>query len=332
MMAFVVDKYGKDGPRAADVPDPIVGRRDVLVRVSAASINPLDKMTRDGELKRLIKYKPPFVLGHDMAGVVTYVGADVRDFQVGDEVYARPRDLRIGTFAEFIAIDQDDVAPKPASLTLQEAAAVPLVALAAWQILVDRAHLQPGQKVLVHAGAGGLGSTVVQLAKHLGATVATTVSAGNVDFVRKLGADSVIDYRNQDFEQLLDGYDLVLDSLGGKNLEKSLRVLRPGGKAIGIAEPPDPAFAREAGMNPVLRLAIAALSSKIRRQAKKLGVTYEFLFMRASGDQLRQITAIVDSGVLRPVVGRVFDFDQTVEAVQSIGKGGIRGKAVITRA
>ena len=194
MRAFVVDKYGKDGPRAADVPEPIVGRRDVLVRVSAASINPLDRMTRDGEFKRLIKYKPPFVLGHDMAGVVTEVGADVRDFKVGDEVYARPRDLRIGTFAEFIAIDQDDVAPKPDSLTLQEAAAVPLVALAAWQILVDRAHLQPGQKVLVHAGAGGLGSTVIQLAKHLGATVATTTGTATADLVRNLGADVVVDY------------------------------------------------------------------------------------------------------------------------------------------
>lgn len=164
MKAFVVEKYGRDGPRAADVPEPTVGRRDVLVRVSAASINPLDKMTRNGEFKQLIKRKPPFVLGHDMAGVVTEAGADVRDFNVGDEVYARPRDLRIGTFAEYIAIDQDDVAPKPNSLTLEEAAAVPLVALAAWQILVDRAHLQPDQKVLVHAGAGGLGSTVIQLA------------------------------------------------------------------------------------------------------------------------------------------------------------------------
>jgi NADPH:quinone reductase-like Zn-dependent oxidoreductase len=164
MKAFVVEKYGKDALHAAAVPEPVVGPRDVLVRVSAASINPLDVLTRNGEFKRLIKYKPPFVLGHDLAGVITEVGGDVRDFQVGDEVYARPRDLRIGTFAELIAIDQDDVAPKPTSLTLPEAAAVPLVALAAWQILVDRAHLQQGQKVLVHAGAGGLGSTVIQLA------------------------------------------------------------------------------------------------------------------------------------------------------------------------
>src|SRR3954467_4980900 len=192
--AFVVEQYGTEGPRAVDVPEPSVGSRDVLVRVSAASINPLDRMTRNGEFKQLIKYKPPFVLGHDLAGIVTEVGADVRDFQVGDEVYARPRDLRIGTFAELIAIDQDDVAPKPDSLTLQEAAALPLVALAAWQILVDRAHLQPGQRVLVHAGAGGLGSTVIQLAKHLGAGVATTAATATADLVRNLGADVVVDY------------------------------------------------------------------------------------------------------------------------------------------
>jgi hypothetical protein len=167
MKAFVVEKYGKDGLRAADVPEPTVGEGDVIVRVAAASINPLDKMVRNGEFKQLLKYKPSFTLGHDVAGVVTQVGARVRDFKVGDEVYARPRDLRIGTVAERIAIDQDDLAPTPQSLTLHEAAAVPLVALASWQILVDRAHVQPGRQVLIHAGAGGPGSTAIQLAKHL---------------------------------------------------------------------------------------------------------------------------------------------------------------------
>jgi NADPH:quinone reductase-like Zn-dependent oxidoreductase len=165
------------------------------------------------------------VFGHDVAGVVTQVGAAVTDFKVGDEVYARPRDLRIGTFAEYIAIDQNDVAPKPASLTLHEAAALPLVALAAWQILVERAQVKPGQKVLVHAGAGGLGSTVIQLAKHLGATVATTTTGATEALVRDLGADLVIDYTKHDFSQVLSGYDLVLDSLGGENLMKSLTVL-----------------------------------------------------------------------------------------------------------
>jgi NADPH:quinone reductase-like Zn-dependent oxidoreductase len=200
-------------------------------------------MVRDGEFKRLLRYRTPFVLGHDVAGVVTRVGSAVRDFQIGDEVYARPRDLRIGTFAEYIAIDQDDVAPKPASLTLREAAAVPLVSLAAWQALVDRAHLLPGQKVLVHAGSGGLGSTVIQLAKHLGATVSTTASGKNAELVRRLGADVVVDYRKEDFADVLSRYDVVLDSLGGQNLEKSLTVLKPGGQAISVTGPPDPGFA-----------------------------------------------------------------------------------------
>ena len=331
MRAFVVSKY-KEPLQEADAPEPVVGEHDVLVQVQAAGLNVVDEKIRTGAFKSFLRYELPQIMGSDVAGTVIGVGAGVRDFALGDQVYASPRSDRIGTFAERIAVPEADLALKPATATLEEAGSLPLVALTAWQALVERGNLQAGQRVLIHAGSGGVGTVAIQLAKHLGATVATTVSAGNIDFVRELGADSVIDYRNQDFEQLLDGYDLVLDSLGGTNLEKSLRVLRPGGKAIGIAGPPDPAFAKEAGMNPVLRLVIAALSSKIRRQAKKLGVTYEFLFMRASGDQLRQISALVDSGLLRPVVGRVFDFDQTVDAVQSLGKGGIRGKAVITRA
>jgi NADPH:quinone reductase-like Zn-dependent oxidoreductase len=331
MRAFVVSKY--KGPlHEADVPEPVVGEHDVLVQVQAAGLNMLDEKIRAGEFKQILPYGLPQTLGNDVAGTVIEVGSKVRDFKLGDQVYARPDKDRIGTFAERIAVAEADLALKPASVSVEEAASLPLVALTAWQALVERGNVQAGQRVLIHAGAGGVGTIAIQLAKQLGATVATTASGGNADFVRELGADSVIDYRTQDFEQLLDGYDLVLDSLGGQNLEKSLRVLRPGGKAIGIAGPPDPAFAREIGLNPVLRLAIAGLSSKIRRQAKRLGVTYEFLFMRASGDQLREITALVDSGALRPVVGRVFDFDQTPQAVQSLEKGGIRGKAVVTRA
>ncbi len=170
----MVEEHGPDGLRAADVPEPTLGAGDVLVEVRAAGVNPLDRMVRDGELERLLAHRRPFVLGHDVAGVVRAVGADVRGLVVGDEVYARPRDSRIGTFAERIAIDQDDVATKPSSLSFEEAAAVPLVALAAWQALVEVADVRPGQRVLVHAGAGGLGSTAVQLARHLGAHVATT--------------------------------------------------------------------------------------------------------------------------------------------------------------
>lgn len=329
MRAFVVTKY-KEPLQEADVPEPVVGVHDVLVRVEAAGLNPLDEKIRSGEFKQVLPYKLPLIPGNDVAGTVIRVGAGVRGFKPGDEVYARPGQDRIGTFAERIAVAEGDLALKPASVSMREAGSLPLVALTAWQALVEHGRVQPGQHVLIHAGAGGVGSIAIQLAEHLGASVATTASGPDADFVRELGADTVIDYRTQDFEQRLAGYDLVLDSLGGENLEKSLRVLRPGGKAIGIAGPPDPAFAREAALNPLLRLVIAGLSGKIRRQANKLGVTYEFLFARASGDQLRQITALVDQGVLRPVVGRVFSFDQTPQALQSLSQGGIRGKAVIT--
>jgi NADPH:quinone reductase-like Zn-dependent oxidoreductase len=328
MRAFVVTKY-KEPLQEAEVPEPTVGERDVLVRVEAAGLNPLDEKIRAGEFKQILPYKLPLILGNDVAGTVIGVGKAVRGFKPGDEVYARPAQDRIGTFAERIAVAEGDVALKPASISMDEAGSLPLVALTAWQALVERGKVRPGQKVLIHAGAGGVGSIAIQLAAHLGASVATTASGANAHFVRALGADTVIDYRTQDFEQLLTGYDLVLDSLGGETLEKSLRVLKPGGKAIGIAGPPDPAFAREAGLNPLLRLAVAGLSRKIRRQAKKLGVTYEFLLMRASGDQLRQMTTLIDQGVVRPVVGKVVGFDQTPQALQSLSQGGIRGKAVI---
>ncbi len=162
-----------------------------------------------------------------------------------------------------------------------------------------------------------MGSIAIQLAKHLGATVAATASSANAEFLRELGADTIIDYGSQDSAELLENYDLVLDSLGGVNLEKSLRVLKPGGKAIGISGPPDPAFAREVGLNPVLRLAITVLSAKVRRQARKLAVRYEFLFMHASGDQLRHVTALIDDGALRPVVGRILPLEQTAKALKA---------------
>jgi NADPH:quinone reductase-like Zn-dependent oxidoreductase len=329
MRAFVVEKYGTDGLRASAVSEPTVGPRDVLVRVGAAGINPLDKMVRNGEFKLLLKYKLPFVLGHDVAGVVTGVGAEVRDYKVGDEVYARPRDLRIGAFAEYIAIDQADIALKPRSLTMEQAAAVPLVALAAWQALVEVAQLTPGQKVLVHAGAGGLGSTVIQLAKHLGAFVATTAHGDDLEKVHGLGANEVIDYRKANFAELLSGYDVVLDSLGGDNLARSLTVLKPGGLAISVVGPPDPEFATQIG-RPFLKPVMALLSLKAKAQARKLGVRYSFFFMRADGVQLKTLAALYDAGALRPLLDRIFPFDETLDAMAYLEQGRARGKIVVS--
>jgi NADPH:quinone reductase-like Zn-dependent oxidoreductase len=329
MKAFAVSAY--KGPlEPIEVPEPHVGRSDVLVRVRAAGVNVLDEKIRLGEFRQILPHAFPLILGHDVAGTVIRVGADVRGLKPGDTVYGRADDDHIGTFAERIAVNEADVAIAPVSVDIAAAASLPLVALTAWQALVERGRVRPGQKVLIHGGAGGVGSIAIQLAKHLGATVATTAGSADAPFVRDLGADIVIDYRSEDFVQQLSGFDLVLDGVGGENLEKSLRILQPGGRAIGIAGPPDPQFARDAGLNPLVRLAIRGLSRKVRRHARKLGVGYEFLFMHASGEQLRDISRLVDEGVLRPVVGRVLPFDQTAEALRLVAAGGSRGKTVVS--
>ncbi|PDS71003.1 NADP-dependent oxidoreductase [Rhizobium phaseoli] len=330
MKAFVVDKYKKKGAlRVASLPEPELQDNDVLVRIKATAVNQLDSKVRDGEFKLILPYRPPFVLGHDLAGTVVKVGSRVRRFKVGDEVYARPRDHRVGTFAEFIAIDEADAALKPSNLSMSEAASVPLVGLTAWQALVEVGKIKPGQKVFIQAGSGGVGTFAIQLAKHLGAAVATTTSAENAELARSLGADVVIDYKTQDFEKILSGYDLVLNSQDPKTLEKSLGVLKPGGRLISISGPPDPAFARELGLNLLLKLVLWLLSRGVRRKAKRLGVAYSFLFMRAEGRQLGEITRLIEQGVIRPVVDKVFPFEKTEDALAYVETGRAKGKVVI---
>lgn len=330
MKAFVLDRYGRTvGLRMGEIPEPEMREDDVLVEIHAAGVNVLDSKIRNGELKLLLPYRLPLVLGNDVAGVVVRVGPKVRRFKPGDEVYARPDTARIGAFAELIAMNEDAVAHKPKTLGMEEAASLPLVALTAWQVLVERANLKKGQKVLIHAGSGGVGTVAIQLAKHLGAFVATTTSAANADWVKRLGADVVIDYGKEDFEQVLQGYDIVLNSLGAEVLEKSLRVLKPGGKLISISGPPDPGFAKEIGASWFLRQAMRLLSHRVRKQAKRHGVSYSFLFMRASGNQLRDIGALVDSGAILPVVDRIFPFASTNEAMAYVDKGRAKGKVVV---
>lgn len=331
MKAYQLERYGK-GQRLTLVerPHPVPASGEVLVEIHATAINQLDGKIRDGAFKPILPYTPPFVLGHDLAGIVLAVGADVRRFKVGDAVYARPRDGRIGTFAERIAVDEADLAAKPAGLSMAEAASIPLVGLTAWQVLVERAGLTRGQKILIHAGSGGVGTIAIQLAKHLGATVATTTSAANADLVRRLGADVVIDYKTQDFSELLSGYDVVLNSLDGKTLEKSLKVLKPGGKLISISGPPDPAFAKAQGLNPVIRLVLRLMSAGIRRKAKRQGVAYSFLFMHADGEQLGKLGALIDQGSIQAVVDRVFPFESLNDAVDYVDSGRAKGKVVVT--
>jgi NADPH:quinone reductase-like Zn-dependent oxidoreductase len=331
MKAFILDRYGTaDRVRAGDVPDPELREDEVLVQVRAAGVNQLDSKIRSGEFKRILRYRLPLILGHDVAGVVVRIGSRVRRFKPGDEVYARPADGRIGAFAEFIAINEADLAIKPKALTMEEAASIPLVGLTAWQALIERANLKHGQNVLIHAGSGGVGTFAIQLAKHVGATVATTTSTENVDLVRSLGADIVIDYKKEDFAHVLRDYDVVLNSLDKVTLEKSLGVLKPGGQLISISGPPDAAFARSIGASWVLRMIVGALSYGIRSKAKRRQARYSFLFMRANGDQLSEITSLIDDGIIRPVVDRVFPFASTKEAMAYVEAGRAKGKVVVS--
>ena len=330
MKAFIIDKYkSKEGGRIGVRPEPKLQADEVLVEVHAAGVNQLDSKIRDGEFKLILPYKTPFVLGHDVAGVIVKVGSHVQQFKVGDEVYARPADHRIGTFAEFIAIKETDVAPKPKNLTMEEAASIPLVGLTAWQALVEKGKLKKGQEVFIQAGSGGVGTFAIQLAKHLGATIATTTSAANMELVKSLGADVVIDYKKDDFETILQDYDLVLNSQDNKTLGKSLRVLKPGGKVISISGPPDLDFAKEIGAPWFVKLIMRLLSSGIRKKAKQFNVRFAFLFMKANGSQLSEITSLINSGVIRPVVDKIFPFESTGEALAYVESGRAKGKVVI---
>lgn len=329
MKAYTINRYREDKLQLVEVPEPVVKENDVLIEVHSASINQLDVKLKDGEFKLLLPYKFPLILGHDVAGIVIKVGSKVNRYKVGDEVFARPADFRIGTFAEYIAIDEHDVALKPKNVSMEQAASIPLVALTVWQAFVEKANLKKGQKVFIQAGSGGVGTIAIQLAKHFGATVATTTSADNFELVKSLGADIVIDYKTQDFETILKEYDLVLNSQDEKTLEKSLRLVKSGGKVISISGPPDMAFAKEIGLSWLMKIAIFFLSRKVRSQAKKLGIDYSFLFMQANGKQLLEIGKLIETDVIRPVVDKVFPFEDINEAMSYVASGRAKGKVIV---
>jgi NADPH:quinone reductase-like Zn-dependent oxidoreductase len=330
MKAFVINRYGKkEMGHIADVPEPKLGEEDILIQVHAASINPLDLKIRSGEFKLILPYELPLILGNDVAGTVVRTGSHVSRFKVGDEVYARPNKDRIGTFAEYIAINQSDAAIKPSNLSMQQAAAIPLAALTAWQALVDVAKVKPGQRIFIQAGSGGVGSVAIQIAKHLGAFVATTTSTSNVEWVKALGADVVIDYKTQDITAELSDYDVVLNSLGNQELIQSLKILKRGGILVSISGPPTPAFADEIGLNWIVKQVIKLISYSIRKKAEQRGINYVFLFMRANGDQLSKITQLIEQGSIRPVIDRIFSFSAIADALAYAELGNAKGKTII---
>lgn len=330
MHAAITDRYGStDLVKVAEVSIPTMSPTDILVRVRAASVNPLDVRTLRGEMKVLFKYRFPLVLGSDLAGEVVDVGTQVTRFRKGDAVYAHMDVERIGAFAEYAVVREGAAALKPTNVTFEEAASLPLVALTAWQALVEIGKLRVGQRALIHAGSGGVGSVAIQLAHHLGATVFTTVGRRNVELVKRLGADVAIDYRTERFEDVAKDCDFVLDSVGGDTLRRSLECVRPGGVVVGIGGTPSAAFARQWGLNPILVLVLGFMSRKATAAARRHSARYEYLMMRSEGDQLREVTRLVEAGAIAPLVDKTFPLTQVRDALEYSEAGRATGKIVI---
>ena len=331
MIAAFIDGYGSDQVlRVGDFPAPKTGPSDILVRVHAASVNPVDFKLRDGKLRLLRRYRFPIILGHDCAGEVVQVGEDVTQFKVGDRIFSRPRNGRIGTFAEFIAIDQSEAALMPPNLNYHEAASLPLVALTSWQALVDVAQLKPRQQLLIPAGSGGVGTFAIQLAKHIGAEVWTTTSGKNLEFVKSLGADHAINYQDEDFEKRVNNLDVVFDTLGGDSLDRSFAITRPNGWVVSIAGSPDYRNAEEMGLDMLRSLLLRVVGLRVNSRARRAGVNYRFIFMKPLGEELAQIAALISEGVIKPVVDRIFPISECQSAIEYSASGRARGKIVIS--
>ncbi|MHC0443299.1 NADP-dependent oxidoreductase [Flavobacterium sp. 3-210] len=330
MKAYVLNKYGKNEKlKLTEESLPIVKENDILVEIHAAGLNQLDSKLKSGAFKLILPYKTPLILGHDLSGIVIKTGEKVKRFKVGDEIFARVSDMRIGTLAEYIAVNEDDAALKPHTISMEEAASIPLVALTAWQAFVERVNVTKGQKVFIQAGSGGVGTIAIQLAKHFGAFVATTASEKNFDMLKNLGADIVIDYKKDNFETILKDYDVVLNSQDVKTLEKSLSILKPGSTVISISGPPTSEFARSIGAPALVRFILWLTSLKICNKAERLNINYSFLFMKASGKQLEQIGDLLESKIIKPVVDKIFPFEQTNDALEYMESGHAKGKVVI---
>jgi alcohol dehydrogenase len=299
------------------------------VKVRAASVNPVDFKIRDGGVKVLVPYRFPLVLGNDLAGDVEAVGVSVTRFKPGDAIYARLDKDRIGAFAEWALVSESACAPKPAGLDYAQAASLPLVGLTAWQALIEIGQLARGQKVLIHAGSGGVGTFAIQLARHLGATVATTASAKNHELVRSLGADLAIDYKTTRFEEVVRDQDVVFDTQGGETLLRSFRSVKRGGVVVTVGGVPDGKFARAWGVSLPIIWALTFMTRKITAAAKQCGARFEYLFMHPSGDQLAEIGKLVAQGALKPILDRRFPFDATREAVAYVESGKAVGKVIV---
>ncbi len=305
MKAAVFHEY--EGPvEIAEVARPELQDESVLIEVHAASLNPIDNILRAGYLRQMMELSFPHVKGYDVSGTVVEVGKDVKSTKVGDEVFARPNQMDAGALAEFARIQEDELAIKPVNMTHEQAASVPLAGLTAWQALVTKGHIKDGDKVLIHAGSGGVGTFAIQIAKHFGAFVATTTSGKNADLVKELGADLVIDYTTRKFEDEVSDYDLVIDTIGGETLARSFKVLKRGGTMVSVKNQDNEGL------------------------AKKYGVQFEWFFMSPDGEMLTELAKLISDGTVKTVIDRTFPMDQAADAFDKLATGRAVGKIVVT--
>lgn len=330
MKALVLKRYGgSDQIEFADIPRPLIKPDEILVRVHAVGLNPIDYMIPKGTFKPMLKFRLPATLGSDLAGVVVDIGSRVTRFKVGDAVFASLFDLGNGSLAEFAAVPEHVAAHKPVNLDFVQAASVPMVGLTSWQALNERAQVKPGQKVFIPAGSGGIGTFAIQLAKQFGAKVGTTTSTANVDLVRSLGADEVVDYKQHEFEHVLKDYDVVLGTVRGDGLEKAMQIVKPGSRVVSLIGPPDVPFARARGMNFLMKFVFGLLSRKIIRLAAKRDASYSFLFVRPDGGQLAKIGELLETSRVRPVIDKVVPFAQAKQGLAYLEQGRAKGKVVV---
>lgn len=330
MKAMIIEKYGKNSPLImSEQPTPSIGEHDVLVEIHAASLNPIDFKIKEGKVKLLLNYEFPLILGNDFSGIVVKVGDRVSALKPGDEVYGRPRKDRIGTLAEYIAVHEEDISLKPRNLSFEEAASIPLVGLTTYQAFTDILQLQKGQKILIHAGSGGVGTFAIQLAKLMDAFVATTASDKGYDLVQSLGADLIINYKKENFEEMLTGYDAVFDTLGGAALEKSFSILKPSGQIVSVSGMPNARFGKEAKLGGIKTAILSVVSRKITALEKKNQARYHFLFMKPSGAQLQILKEFIEEGRIKPILDKVYPFKDTEQAFEYLESGRAKGKVVV---
>jgi NADPH:quinone reductase-like Zn-dependent oxidoreductase len=304
MKAAILNEYGSD-LEVIEVDRPKLPDDSVMIEVHAASINPIDWIVMAGYVQDMLPYELPWIVGYDVSGVVVEVGPDAQGFSVGDEVFARANGMQAGTMAEYSAVQASNLSIKPSNISHAEAAGIPLAGLTAWQALFDKGGLKAGQRVLIHAGSGGVGTLAIQIAKHAGAWVTTTASAKNKDLVENLGADQFVDYSTERFEEVAEKYDLVFDMLGDDTLKRSFDAVKPGGTIVSIkGDAPD-------GL------------------AAERNVTFHSFFMEPNGEQLSEIAALITAGTIRPVLDRTFPLDEVAAAYDYARSGSANGKVAV---